>query len=103
MAKKRNLIGPNRSKLQPKLQVIANGTSEVNAVRAEQSAALRVRSAKLLRQVALRRGEGDLVATRRQLKRVPTRGKLRCICDDDSGGNICNGDEWYGSSPEPGE
>lgn len=82
MAKKRNLIGPNRSKLQPKLQMIANGTSEVNAVRAEQSAALRVRSPKLLRQVELRRGEEDVVATRRQVKRVPARGKLRRICGD---------------------
>ena len=43
-----DLIGEGRAKLQPKLQMIANGSGEVNAVRAEQCAGLRVTSERLL-------------------------------------------------------
>ena len=82
MARKRDLLGPNRSKLQPKLQMISNGSSEVNAVRAEQCAALRVSSRKLLNTVVARRGDLDAAATRREVKRLPARGKLKSIPAD---------------------
>lgn len=81
MAKKRDLIGEGRAKIQPKLQMIANGSSEVNAVRAEQCAGLRVTSQKLLDEVAQRREEPDMTATarRRTVTRLPARGTLPAI------------------------
>ncbi len=78
MANRRDLIGEGRTKLQPKLQMIANGSSEVNAVRAEQCAALKVRE-RLLSKVARRRGDFDEAVTSRDLKRVPARGRLSAI------------------------
>lgn len=79
MAKKRDLVGTGRSKLQPKLQMIANGSSEVNAVRAEQCAGLRVTSQKLLNEVGIRRTAFDIAVTKRDLKRLPARGTLKQI------------------------
>lgn len=79
MAKKRDLVGAGRSKLQPKLQMIANGSSEVNAVRAEQCAGLRVTSRKLLNEVEVRRTASDIAATKREVKRLPATGKLSAI------------------------
>jgi hypothetical protein len=66
MAKKQDLTGAERSKLQPKLQMIANGSSEVNAVRAEQCAGLRVTSQKLLTEVGVRRAAHDDIARARK-------------------------------------
>jgi len=80
MAKKRDLIGDERTKLQPKLRMIANGSAEVNAVRAEQCAGIRVTSQKLLKAVARRRNDSDIAITRRALKRrLPARGRLSSI------------------------
>lgn len=82
MAKKRDLVGAGRSKLQPKLQMIANGSSEVNAVRAEQCAGLRVTSRKLLNEVETRRTASDIAATKREVKRLPATRKLSAIAAD---------------------
>ena len=79
MARGRDLVGVGRTKLQPKLQMIANGSGEVNAVRAEQCAGLRVTSRKLLKEVELRRTGSDVAATSREVKRLPTTPRLRAI------------------------
>src|SRR5512139_3503687 len=79
MRRKRDLIGVGREKLQPKLQMIANGSSEVNAVRAERSPALRITSQKLLKEVAQRRTELDVAVARRKVRRLPGRGKLQAL------------------------
>ena len=79
MARGRDLVGAGRTKLQPKLQMIANGSSEVNAVRAEQCAGLRVTSRKLLKEVELRRTASDVAVTSREVKRLPTTPKLSAI------------------------
>ncbi|HEY7555315.1 MAG TPA: S8 family serine peptidase [Candidatus Binatia bacterium] len=79
MARGRDLVGVGRTKLQPKLQMIANGSSEVNAVRAEQCAGLRVTSRELLKEVKMRRTGADVAATLRQVKRLPTTPKLNAI------------------------
>jgi subtilisin family serine protease len=79
MARGRDLVGVGRTKLQPKLQMIANGSSEVNAVRAEQCAGLRVTSRKLLKEVELRRTASDVAATLREVKRLPTTPRLSAI------------------------
>ena len=81
MAKKTNLMGDGRTKLQPKLRMIANGSREVNAVRAEQCAAIRVTSKSLLEKVDRRRDETDIAATRLAVK-VPPRGSLSSIAPD---------------------
>jgi subtilisin family serine protease len=59
--------------------MIANGSSEVNAVRAEQCAGLRVTSQKLLNEVGLRRTAYDSAVTRRKVKRLPTVRTLSAI------------------------
>jgi subtilisin family serine protease len=82
MARGRDLVGAGRTKLQPKLQMIANGSSEVNAVRAEQCAGLRVTSRKLLKEVKLRRRAADVAATLRELTRLPSTPKLNAIAPD---------------------
>ncbi len=79
MARKPDLLGTGRTKLQPKLQMIANGSGEVNAVRAEQCAALRVSSRKLLKTTRRRRPGEDEAVTRRDVRRVPARGNLKTI------------------------
>jgi subtilisin family serine protease len=82
MAKRSNLIGEGRTKLQPKLRMIANGGEEVNVVRAEQCAAIRVTNQTLLKKVARRRDETDVATTRRAVKKVPPRGNLSKIAPD---------------------
>ncbi len=79
MAKKSDLMADGRVKVHPKLQMIANGSSEVNAVRAEHCAALRVTSRKLLGEVQPRRAALDYAATKHNLRRVPARGRLSAI------------------------
>jgi subtilisin family serine protease len=82
MAKKGGLTAQERAKLQPKLQMIANGSSEVNAVRAEQCAGLRVTSKKLLADVARRRAPSDAAAITADVARVPARGKVSTIASN---------------------
>ena len=81
MARQRDLIGQGRAKLHPKLQMIANGSTEVNVARAEQCSALRVTNETTLDQVQRRRGVAD-VATGRAIKRVPDTVTLTAITDD---------------------
>jgi subtilisin family serine protease len=59
--------------------MIANGSGEVNAVRAEQCAGLRVTSRKLLKEVELRRTASDVAVTSREVKRLPPTPRLRAI------------------------
>jgi subtilisin family serine protease len=79
MGTKKDLIGEARAKLQPKLQMIANGSAIVNAVRAERCAGLRVTSPKLLKEAELRRAVSDYAVTKRQVKALPSRPKLGAI------------------------
>ncbi len=81
MAGKRDLIGRGRAKLQPKLQMIANGSTEVNAVRAEQCSALRVTNETTLDELQRRR-VADSPTTGRVIKRVPDTVSLTAITDD---------------------
>src|SRR5512144_597427 len=84
MAVRRDLLGPLRAKLQPKLQMIANGSTEVNVVRAELAPALTVtpRKPELLRKVPARRGDGDRAGAREAGKARPARGELKAISGD---------------------
>lgn len=84
MAVRRDLLGPLRAKLQPKLQMIANGSTEVNVVRAELAPALTVTPRKpgLLRKVPARRGDGDRAVAREAVKALPARGELKAISGD---------------------
>jgi subtilisin family serine protease len=104
MAKKSNLIGEGRTKLQPKLRMIANGSEEVNAVRAEQCAAIRVTSQVLLNKVPRRRDAGDVAYTGRDLKRIPPRGSLAKIAPDiEASVFVQLNDTAIGSGPVKGE
>jgi subtilisin family serine protease len=67
------------SKLQPRLRMMANGSSVVNAVRAERSATLTVSDEGLLRAISAARGtETAAVASAlEELPRMPARGRLK--------------------------
>ena len=82
MTNDRDLIGAGRAKLQPRLQMVANGSSEVNAVRAETCAALRVTSASTLDEVEPRLAAPETAGTSRAAVKLPPRGRLLEIADD---------------------
>jgi len=82
MTNDRDLIGAGRAKLQPRLQMVANGSSEVNAVRAETCAALRVTSASTLDEVEPRLAAPETAGTSRAAVKLPPRGSLLAIADD---------------------
>src|SRR5688572_14238678 len=63
------------AKVQPKLRMIANGSDEVNALRAEHACAVAVTQA-VAEQVAPLRAEGAVPVGRRQLPRRIERGSL---------------------------
>ncbi|HET6950707.1 MAG TPA: S8 family serine peptidase [Acidimicrobiales bacterium] len=77
-----NRMQQGRAKLQPKLQMIANGSSEVNAVRAERCAGLGVTSQKLLQGTARRRKDGDMAVAARARGKLPARQSLDAIPED---------------------
>src|SRR5262245_777395 len=69
-------------KIQPKLRMIADGDSTVNAVRAERSGALTVENAALLRKVPPTRGAHAVPVALGDLKRRPAPKKLTHIASD---------------------
>jgi subtilisin family serine protease len=73
----RDLLGSGRDKLAPKLRMIANGSSEVNSVRSEACAGLRVVDPALLRTAVVRLAPAADGAE--PPGRLPPRGKLRAI------------------------
>jgi len=82
MSKVKDFFGVRRPVIQPKLQMIANGDSDVNAVRSELCGSIKVSNAKLLRSIERRRREGDIAVDGNQVSRPPPRGKLKMIPGD---------------------
>ncbi len=78
-SKSEDLFLGNLDKLQPKLRMIANGSEQVNAVRAELSAALRVESDELLQESAQCRGAGAVPIERKQMPKSVVRGSLPAL------------------------
>jgi subtilisin family serine protease len=81
MGKRRDLLAELRAYVHPKLQMIANGSDEVNAARAEQCAGLQVSKKSLLRKVRMRRTARDVAVGGGEVRRLPARGKLTEISD----------------------
>jgi subtilisin family serine protease len=65
-----------RSKLYPKLRMIANGSTEVNVLRAERSAAVSVVDDDKLRETRLQREPNARAITKQSLAAAPKRGRL---------------------------
>jgi subtilisin family serine protease len=78
----RNLLGDQRRKLQPKLQMIADGSPSVNTVRAEQMAGVCVTSAQQLRTTPVRRSAGDVPVARADMKRLPRQLHLQKLASN---------------------
>jgi len=76
MARKR-LPDEDRTKLQPKLRMIANGSDDVNVIRAERCAAVAVESARLLKRVKPQRDEEAVPRARGRLPGSVRRGRLK--------------------------
>ena len=70
MAKTKHLLGPGERKLHPKLRMIANGSVEVNTMRAEQCAALKVTAPRALKIRAMR-GRGARPVSLDELEKAP--------------------------------
>lgn len=77
MPKKKPLLGKDLRKFQPKLRMIANASSTVSAVRAEQCGPLAVSSPTLLKQIPLQRGDDAAPVKKKDLAPGIERGELR--------------------------
>lgn len=78
MPKKKKLfaLGDDYRKCQPKLRMIANGSSKVNALRAEQSASVAVPDLKCkLHNIAIQRGDNAVPMTKDELRRAAPKSK----------------------------
>ena len=74
------LLGKDVRKIQPKLRMIANGSNEVNALRAELSGSVRVTKRELVEDIPLQRGDESAPMKRSQLR--AKRGKLKKLAGD---------------------
>lgn len=73
----RPFFGDETRKIHPRLRMVANGSTTVNVVRAEQSAAIAVQDQSLLSQVKPQREIGAIPVKRKQLPKSVKRGKLK--------------------------
>ncbi|MGQ0571023.1 MAG: S8 family serine peptidase [Armatimonadota bacterium] len=80
-----NLLGAERRKIHPKLRMIANGSTEVNAARAEQSAAVAVDKSMVSYAFPVLRGDDPVMQTMNAL-RPPKRPELQKL----AGGVLVN-------------
>src|SRR5262245_60388748 len=75
-------FGPEGRKLDPKLRMVANGSSTVNAVRAEQCAAVSLAEDSPLLQKLPPQGARARAVVRKELPAKVERGKLKAIPED---------------------
>lgn len=76
-------LGAEGRKLDPKLRMVANGSSAVNAVRAEQCAAVTLAAeSPLLQSIPPRRAEAPRPVSRREATGGAARGKLASVAGD---------------------
>jgi subtilisin family serine protease len=93
---RRDLLRGARAKLHPKLQMVANGNAEVNAVRSEQCAALRVTSRSRLSKVPLVRSQASAAVA--STPRVPKKVPLAAITDEVEANVFIQLNEGYDAS-----
>lgn len=77
--KERLVLGKDTRKCQPRLRMIANGTVQVNTVRAEQCASIAVTSQTLLRQIPEQRGKAAVPIRKTQLPKSVKPKTLRIV------------------------
>jgi subtilisin family serine protease len=76
-------LGQEGRKLDPKLRMVANGSGKVNAIRAEQCAAVTVAGhSPLLQQVPLQRDDSARAVSRKDLPANVERGRLEAVPSD---------------------
>jgi len=75
-------FGPEGRKLDPKLRMVANGSSTVNAVRAEQAAAVTLTHDSPQQKIPLQRDANARPVKRRDLPASVERGTLRAVSQD---------------------
>lgn len=79
---KQPLLGEDTRKVQPKLRMIANGSTVVNVMRSEQCASISVAKQSLLKEIEPQRGVEAVPVKRSELPRKVKRGSLKEISDD---------------------
>ncbi len=77
-----SLLGSESRKIDPKLRMIANGSTEVNTVRAEQCTALAVETSTRAEALPLLRGEEPVMQSLSALPGLPTPPKLQKLAED---------------------
>jgi subtilisin family serine protease len=77
-----DLLNDKKLKIQPKLRMIANGSTQVNVVRAEQSAAVVVKEEKLVESIPVLRGEEPIVLKKSELPQPFETPSLHELADD---------------------
>ena len=76
------LLGSESRKIHPKLRMIANGSTEVNAVRAEQCAAVAVEAPKVAEALPILRGDEPVIRSLSALPALPKPPKLQQLPED---------------------
>lgn len=79
---KQPLLGAETRKVQPKLRMIANGSTTVNVLRSEQRASISVAKQSLLNTIEPQRGAEAVPVKRNELPRKVKRGSLKEISGD---------------------
>lgn len=82
MAVRKELLGDEARKLQPKLRMVANGSTTVNAIRSEQSAALAVVEQAIPEMLVMRALAFAAPVSRKELPAGVTRGTLEEVSSD---------------------
>src|SRR3972149_3019939 len=75
------LVGPEVRKLHPRLRMIANGSTRVNAIRAEVCPFVAVKSSQILRRIAQVRGPESELTSLAPEKMRADRGSLQALPD----------------------
>jgi len=80
--KQRLVLRRHSRKYQPRLRMIANGSSTVNTVRAEQCASIMVKSSRLLREISLQRGQEGVPVKKADLPPSVKRKHLKKVASN---------------------
>ena len=79
---KKSPLGDDFRKFQPKLRMIANCNSRVNAIRAEMCGSISVKGKKYDEEIPILRGDGAVPKKLRDIPKTEKRGSLKAVPDD---------------------
>ncbi len=81
-AERKALLGENARRIQPKLRMFANASTEVNILRAEHCCSIAAAAGPLEQKIRLQRGEGAVPLLKEEARRPLVRGSLKETSND---------------------